>query len=365
MSDDENIYEQMIALVKGRDWRSYEAMMSVLLKQIQTHPSSAVAFASLVMETYPRGGTFFDTALSLLPLNDWPIVIDQAMKTLRADPENRAAQCILEYANLQCPANLQVYAEEITALAFLSDDLSFVAFDDPPVLYPPRARHLAFPTPYLAELVEKRSAKAEDRCHPTWIAAHGDTPTFPFGGTSQAICGICSQPLHHLITFDPIPDEFGVTDLPRLEVAACLACLTLGCGVLSYRHDEHGSPHDISQSTRWPQFTQENAPLFLKPTSVALVDLGPRWQRQDWGASNNRENLHRVGGHPTWVQNAEYFPCPVCNTPSSFLMQLDDGLLICDEIAGEHWCWDWNGGGMGYILWCNRCKVSSIFEQCT
>lgn len=365
MPNDENIYQQIIELVKGQGWSQYEAAMSVLLRQIQADPSSLVAFASLVMEACPKGGTFFDTALSFLPLDNWPTLIDQAMKTLRADPANRAAQRILEYANLQCSANLQAYAEEITAIAFLSDDLHFAVFDDPPALYSPHAKHLAFSSPYLAELLEKRSAKAEDRCHPTWIAAPEDAPTFSFGGTSKAICSICSQPLHHLITLDPIPAGLGVTDLPRLELAACLACLTLGCGVLSYHHDEHGSPHDISQSERWPQFAQENTPLFLRPTSVALLDLGPRWQRQDWCASNNRENLHRLSGHPTWVQDAEYLPCPVCNTPSSFLMQLDEGLLVTDDLAGEHWCWDWGGGGMAYILRCNHCKVSRIFEQCT
>jgi hypothetical protein len=365
MPDDENVYQHIISLVKSRDWSTYETTMLLLLKQIQADPSSLVTFASLVMETCPRGGTFFDTALSFLPLADWPIVIEQAMRILRADPANKAAQRILEYANLQCPAALQPYAEEITAIAFLSDDLSFAVFNDPPSLYQPSARHLAFPAPYLAELLAKRSAKAEDRCHPTWIEIPRDALTFPFGGRSEATCGICSEHLHHIITFDPIPDGLGVTGLTRIELSVCLACLTLGCGVLSYQHDEHGFPHDISQSTRWPQFAQENQPLFLKPTSVALVDLGPRWRRQDWGASNNRENLHRVGGHPAWVQDAAYLPCPLCHDPSTFLMQLDDGLLVTDDLAGEHWCWDWSGGGMGYILWCNRCKVSSIFEQYT
>ena len=98
---------------------------------------------------------------------------------------------------------------------------------------------------------------------------------------------------------------------------------------------------------------------------MALADLGPRWQRQDWGGFNGRENLHRIGGHPTWVQKAEYVPCPLCNTVSTFLMQLDEGLLTIDELRGDTWDWDWSGGGMGYILWCNSCKVSSFLEQYT
>lgn len=362
MLDNQSIYQRIISIVNNREWEAYEATMQAFLNYLQAAPSTLLAFASLVMETCSRGGTFFHTALSFLPMDDWPTVVDHAMVTLRRDPANKAAQSIIEYANLQGPAAIQPYEEE---LAYLPDGLHLAAFDDPPALYPARALHMAFLAPYLSELLEKRSPKAEDRCHPTWVEAPRDASTFPFGGVSEAICGICSERLQHIITFDRIPDGLGVTDLPTLELSVCLACLSLGSGVLSYQHDERGHPHDISQGKRWPQFADVRESFHFKSTSVALADLGPRWQRQDWGYSNGRENLHRIGGHPTWVQNAEYVPCPLCSNVSTFLMQLDEGLLTIDELTGDTWGWNWSGGGIGYILWCNSCKVSSFFDQYT
>src|SRR5215469_273120 len=116
MADNESIYHKIISLVSNREWEAYEATMQAFLTHCQAAPSTLVAFASLVMETCPKGGTFFDTALSFLPLDDWPTVVDHAMVLLRHDPSNKAAQSILTYANLQCPAALQPYSEE---LAFL------------------------------------------------------------------------------------------------------------------------------------------------------------------------------------------------------------------------------------------------------
>jgi hypothetical protein len=362
MLDTQSIYQRIISVVNNREWKAYEEIIEVFLTSLQKAPSTLIAFASMVMENCPNGGTFFDTSLSYLPLNDWPTLVDLAMVKLRRDPTNKAAKSIIEYANLQCPAAIGPYEGE---LAYLSGKFYLKSFDDPPALYPAYALHMAFPSAYLAEFLEKRSSKAEDRCHPTWVEASGNASIFPFGGVSQALCGTCSEHLQHIITFDWIPDGLGVTDLPTLELSACLSCLSLGSGVLSYQHDEHGHPHDISQGKRWSQFTDIRESFHFKPTSVALEDFGPRWQRQDWGSSNRRENLFRLGGHPTWVQNAEYATCPLCGNYSTFLMQLDEGLLTIDEQRGNTWSWDWSGGGMGYILWCNSCKVSSFFDQYT
>lgn len=317
MLGNEGIYQRIISVVNNREWEAYEATMQAFLNYLQAAPSTLVAFASLVMKICPKGGTFFGTALSFLPMDDWPIVVDHAMVTLRQDPTNKAAQSSIEYANLQYPTAIQPYEEELAYLSLL-DRLYLTAFDDPPALFPAHVLHMTFPAPYLAEMLEKRSPKAENRCHPTWVETPRDASTFPLGGVSEAICGICSEQLHHIITFDRIPDGLGVTGLPTLELSVCLACLSLGSGVLSYHHDERGHPHDISQGKRWSQFTEVSESFHFKPTSVALANLGSRWQRQDWGGSNGRENLYRIGGHPTWVQQAEYVPCPLCNMSQHF-----------------------------------------------
>jgi hypothetical protein len=73
---------------------------------------------------------------------------------------------------------------------------------------------------------------------------------------------------------------------------------------------------------------------------------GFRWQWQT--VSHILENINRLGGHPTWVQYPEYRPCPMCHRTMSFFLQLK-----LDEL------------GLGYVLWCDQCKVSCLLTQQT
>ena len=93
---------------------------------------------------------------------------------------------------------------------------------------------------------------------------------------------------------------------------------------------------------------------------VHLVETPARWRWQSWGASNGRENLHRVGGFPSWIQSAEHPACPGCEARMHFLMQMDSDLPTAD---GRGWLW--GSGGMGYVFWCDGCKISGLFWQCT
>lgn len=357
-----------------RETDAYKTLMQELLEQVQAEPETIIDFVHMVFEQCPPGWstTYLDSTLSFLPMEDWPLLVHDAIAILRSGEDtnttpykrnHEAARSVLEYANLQAPDSLDPYKTELADMA----DLYLVEFDDPPELYPAHAWHIAFTKEYLKELLETRSQWIEKRIHPTWIEAPAGAALLPFGDMSKATCGICAGRLHHILTLDPIPDWLGVTGIPRLELSVCLECFSLGAGVLSYQHDEQGRPHDISQSERWPQFADINTrTLFqFKPTQVALVDLGSRWQRQDRGGSNGRENLNRVGGHPSWVQFAEYPPCPICGQNSRFLLQLDDDLLTYFEETGETSNWLWSVGGMAYIFWCDTCKVSTIGEQCT
>lgn len=367
MLENTGVYQHMIFVIQNKEWDEYKPVMQALLGLVQAEPASVADLARIVLEHAPEGGTYFDTALSFLPMEDWPTVVAYAMEELRRNMTNSAAQSILEYANLQCPEALHSYGEELARLEseFCKVGPYLPVFGDPPTHYPASALHFAFPVPYLAELLELRSQWPENRCHPTWIAAPEDSPTLAFGGMSEAVCCICNGHLHHIVTFDPLPDGAGVTGLSTLEISVCLICLSLGVEMLSYKHDENGCPQDISQRERWPDFVGVEGLIHFKPAWVALVELGSRWQRQNWGKSNHRENLNRVGGHPTWVQSPEYLPCPVCGEIQRFLMQLDDDLLMVDDQTGEISNWMWSGdSGMAYIFWCDACKVSSVSTQC-
>jgi hypothetical protein len=71
-----------------------------------------------------------------------------------------------------------------------------------------------------------------------------------------------------------------------------------------------------------------------------------------WGLSNDRENLHRVGGEPTWIQNADYPSCPGCTRTMSAAGQI----AVADL---------WNFEGICYLLWCDPCAISAVVYQQT
>ncbi|WP_169784106.1 hypothetical protein [Campylobacter curvus] len=43
----------------------------------------------------------------------------------------------------------------------------------------------------------------------------------------------------------------------------------------------------------------------ITPCEVSLAVTPKRWQKQDWGMANGRENLFRIGGEPCWIQSAD------------------------------------------------------------
>lgn len=125
-----------------------------------------------------------------------------------------------------------------------------------------------------------------------------------------------------------VPNGLGVTGLPRLELATCLSCLGWERQPLFYRHDGTGRPKNVGYDgpVVRPQFPV--GPLM--ETGGGIEATPRRWRWQDWGLSNSRENLNRLGGEPCWVQDAEFPGCPSCAEPMSHLLQLDSDLPTAD-----------------------------------
>lgn len=223
-------------------------------------------------------------------------------------------------------------------------------------LYCAEHRHLSFALEYWGQ--SDRPAWISYDRHPTWTAK-GNGPPQRFGGWGAGACGGCNGQLHHLLTLDPMPDYLGVS-LSRLQLEVCLSCLGWDAMPLFYAHDEGGVPRALDEEKRTPQFV--TGPF--QETHVTLAATGARWQWQDWGLTNARENLHRVGGHPTWIQSAQYPQCPQCEQTMKFLMQLDSDLPMNspDDCGGA---WLWGSGGIGTLFWCDACRVSGHLLQCT
>jgi hypothetical protein len=155
-----------------------------------------------------------------------------------------------------------------------------------------------------------------------------------------------------------VPAGLGISELRRVELATCLSCLGWERSPLFYNHGEVGRANRFGYDDPIivPQFPVGS----LRQSEVRLAATPVRWRRQDWALSNSRENLNRIGGEPCWVQDAEYPDCPTCGSTMNHLMQLDSDLTIAD--GGE---WLWGSGGIGYVSWCDRCKVSGHLWQCT
>ncbi len=227
----------------------------------------------------------------------------------------------------------------------------------PRQLYSDAVYHLIFDTHYHLRALSNSRRKAFLTTHPTWQTTESQLITAKFGGLSDNLCLSCGTPESHLITLDPVPNHLVISDLDKVQLTTCIPCLFLGSGELRFHHHpKHGRSVPLYN----PRKTESslNSLVELRPFRVGLAQTPARWQWQDNALSNWGENLNRVGGSPSWIQNPEYPECPNCGQTMSFLMQLDSDLPTANGGI-----LDWGDSGMLYVMWCDRCKISTQFEQ--
>lgn len=134
--------------------------------------------------------------------------------------------------------------------------------------------------------------------------------------------------MRRLLLLDPVPRTLSFVSRPRLDLAYCYSCVD-GWEPAWHQHDDNGRPTMIRRPG------QAAVPFELEDIRPAVAagfaDCGPRWQRQDWGMSNSRENLNRLGGELTWIQNPDQLACPNCQRTMMALLQLDWDHLEGDQ----------------------------------
>lgn len=273
---------------------------------------------------------------------------------------HRALQCLLEtrtpdaFAALSRNAHLLQYGSEADYLLGVGHE----ALPSGPDarewrrLYPEASYHLRFPDGYRDGLDPQVQHRDQ---HPTWhLDADGARPQ-RFGGDGECVCGICAHPTQRLIVLDPVPPGLGVT-MARLTLEACLRCVETN-EEMEYVHNAEGrpSPHRYQRPGDEPD-AEYVAPLAAE---VRLAPTPARWFWQDWAIANDRENLSRLGGYPSWIQGADYPHCPECLRFMTFLVQLDATLPSGD--GTEPVCYE----GAYYGFWCDGCRVSSFKWQVT
>ena len=428
-----NDIDQLIADFKKTKWESkpFERMTDI----VADHPERVRSFVEKIVSELPKGGTFLDASLSLLPESEWDSVVAHALEAFEADPRNEAAESIIAYASLQSPKSLHKHLNRLllrppskdsyyaswpwreskdlhaatlkqAVLNAASSDEKLAAWEralqtrDGPVLLqflelvdeldmndkrremglpesitlndylrivgyehvggqlrrlaPETAFHIVFPPGYM----EETRSWLKPLQHPTWGAKLGDVfCEAQFGGAGAGTCGHCGGILHSLLAFKSMPRLLDVS-MSRLLLQTCLSCLGWTGSPLFYQHDVNGTPRPIKTPDELtaPEFPAEP----LAPCVVSIARTSRRWFWQDWGLSNSRENLNRVGGEPCWIQDPQYPECPQCAQTMKFLMQLDSNIPTSD--GGD---WLWGSGGIGYGFWCEPCRVSAFLWQCT
>jgi hypothetical protein len=195
------------------------------------------------------------------------------------------------------------------------------------------------------------------RCHPTAQLTSEHDIAGTAGGVLAQRCSRCHNPLHAILRLSELPAGFGVSVRP-FTLAICGQCLW-GTASLFYAHGADGDPssRDESEAATAPYFA--SAPLPVGP--VRASPTPDRWVVQDWGVSNSRQNLHRLGGRPSWVQDPDYPTCPHCQAVMPFLLQLDGGGRLPAMPPGE----GWNEDGLMYVFWCDGCRISAVIFQNT
>jgi CheY-like chemotaxis protein len=429
---------QELFMVSDIDPRSVNPTARAL-RLAQSAPEEIATLVRAAMRVQPKGSIDFEALLALMPEEEWPALVAEAVTILKANPADEAAASLINAASFQSLQAVHPFLTELFLIdTFFETNIGIYvwreagdAYLDFLTDYLWGRRTPQYPTPLQAEnelLLRQRAFEAlmETR-HPealrqaslaapelgysaehltAWLhqvdyEAEGDgfrrlvsSPvrhlqfpagyiekyphlenwqplpwqslapedyTYRFGGVLEATCGFCAEPLHHLLTLDPIPEGLGITSVSRLALATCLACEGWEEYCLFFQHDDARLPiaYNRAETPRTPKF-------FYRPlveTQIAIFETPPRWRWQDRGES--KENLHRLGGHPSWVQSAEYPVCPICARTMPFLMQLDSGLKLDARQKTEDGTLLWGSGGMAYFFWCDACRISAAMWQCT
>ena len=338
----------------------FEALMP-WLQQADAGEVKALAQAMLALPT--PWTTALSDVLAWLDEADWPGLVAQAVRSLQVSDAahagcSPAVRTVLECAGYQQRAALQAHLEALSAHEF----------DWPEPTHPVQpvadAMHLIFPQFYLKPGISwiPRS------WHPSWNLPSGG-PSWPVGGEGKGQCKSCGGQLQHLISL-PAAVVYGLGDVmdeamdgAMLHLQLCLSCMESGLGELHYHHDAQCQAHCLNASTsadgEWIEPDVQCGPL--RAGTATLAQTPARWQRQDWGMSNGRENLYRVGGAPSWVQSPWYPVCRGCGQSMDFVLQLDS--QVPQQGDGQpHY---WGRGAMLYAFACQTCAHSAFITQHT
>lgn len=171
---------------------------------------------------------------------------------------------------------------------------------------------------------------------------------------STNCCPWCGNALTTLISLDvkhPALNDVS-WHAQQLQIRTCVICSSYG--VVYMEMDAAGEPLWSSHNVM-PMGMDE---IDLDDYGKLAADVGQQFRianasRHAFHASEwaMEPSLSQVGGHPGWIQDAEYPTCPRCSTRMKAVAQLDWGEV---EKYGE---------GMYYMFICEPCQMTAVSYQ--
>lgn len=293
------------------------------------------AFTQANLDAYFREWISYDDldAYSPLPFHRAPAdVRDTLLERVEVDAENRNFI-------LQC-------------LAWIGDDVVVERFaywrNNPPLW---RSSLYIAPEEYAHEAGWELTAEGQRRnlyfpqCFHLEMKSTGCCEALRVVDERNDTCPNCALPLTNL--FDVDLKATGLSDNGSFRVVTCECCTAYSTifGYIDSRGNAHLSaknippawlPDDVSEWRRLPlnsiQLGNLRSPLFAADPFLPV-------------------SFSQLGGHPTWIQDAEYPLCPQCSHTMMFLAQLDYADI---EQYGE---------GIIYAFICPECRTTATSYQ--
>ena len=160
------------------------------------------------------------------------------------------------------------------------------------------------------------------RFHPTWVLDHAPTAArATLGGGTETLPG-CVR-LFSLEALGSLAPAFrGVARFDVLVPVAAFGGSFGGFSPTSVFHDAQWRPVEVRSDDEDDTLASLDWDRELVTTNVRFVPTERRYETQNWGISNRRQNLNRLFGRPTFVQGPEYPDCAKCGRTMPLLLQI-------------------------------------------
>lgn len=189
-------------------------------------------------------------------------------------------------------------------------------------------------------------------CYPFKVAeAPGAPAAVTMLQTGTQSCPWCGGGLTVLFDFDLQHPQLEFMKLPgkRLRIAACMHCNCYGTVYMKA---------DLEGGYSWSEYNV--VPEYLPDHGGGTYEADWREMQlleQPAGTYESAEwtleaPASQIGGHPAWIQDADYPACPCCSRTMTFVAQADMGQVAEDE-------------GIYYAFVCRECLITAVNYQQT